>query len=301
MPDYCLEHDGMWAALIVFSLLFVTPGHGRFSGGLTMMRQPLVAERFYPGDPVELREILAGYLPAGQQKKKALAVVVPHAGYVYSGQVAGETFSRVEIPETALILGPNHHGSGQPLALGTLDWQMPMGTVTLERNLSALIVKNSSKIVEDDVAHGHEHSLEVQIPFLQFLQQHLKIVPIVVASLSWQECREVAAELAKSIQAFPDPVLLVASTDMTHYESRENARAKDSLALDRLLALDPQGLYATVQDQHISMCGIMPTTLTLLTALELGATRVELVRYTDSGEVSGDTDQVVGYAGLVIS
>ncbi len=266
-----------------------------------MTRQPVVADRFYPGDPTLLRQTIAEFIPSVQKKKKVLAVIVPHAGYVYSGAVAGETFATVQVPETALILGPNHHGSGEPLALGISDWQMPMGGVSIERGLAVSILRNSDVIVEDDLAHLQEHSLEVQVPFLQFLQKKLKIVPIVVSHVSYEVCKQAAHDLATAIREFAKPVLMVASTDMTHYESRRNASVKDHLALERIQALDPIGLYETVLGNHISMCGIIPTTITLLTVLELGATQAELVRYTDSGEVSGDTDQVVGYAGLVIS
>ena len=268
-----------------------------------MIRQPVVSNQFYPGTPQVLQQTLSGLIPAivDEQKQQALAVVVPHAGYVYSGAVAGETFARIKIPETALILGPNHHGSGQPLALGISDWQMPSGAVPIERSLAVAVLRNSEVIVEDDVAHLQEHSLEVQVPFLQFLQKDLAIVPIVVSHVSYDVCTQAASDLATAIREFGKPVLMVASTDMTHYESRQSASAKDHLALERIQALDPKGLFETVLGNRISMCGIIPTTIVLLTALELGATRAELVRYTDSGEVSGDTDQVVGYAGLVIN
>ena len=267
-----------------------------------MTRQPVVSDQFYPGDPTVLRQALARYIPAipPEKKEKALAVIVPHAGYVYSGAVAGETFARVKVPETALILGPNHTGNGQPLALGISDWSMPLGPVPIERSLAVSILRNSEVIVDDDIAHLHEHSLEVQVPFLQFFQKNLHIVPIVVSHISYDDCRRAAHDLALAIREFGEPVLMVASTDMTHYESRQSASAKDHLALERIQALDPHGLYETVVGNRISMCGIIPTTITLLTVQELGATRAELVHYTDSGEVSGDTNQVVGYAGLVI-
>lgn len=267
-----------------------------------MIRQPVVSNRFYPGDPAELRQTLNQSIPEVpfSEKKPALAVVSPHAGYVYSGGVAGETFARVEIPETVIILGPNHHGVGQPLALGTSDWAMPFGRVPIHRDLAALITRHSQVIVEDDSAHRQEHSLEVQVPFLQYFQRELKIVPIVVSHVSFATCRQAAQDLAVAIREFTGPVLMVASTDMTHYESRQSADVKDHLALDRIQAMDPQGLYDTVVGNRISMCGIMPTTIILQAAIALGATRADLIRYTDSGEASGDIDQVVGYAGLVI-
>ncbi len=265
-----------------------------------MTRQAVVAGQFYPGNPAVLRQTLDALIPGGGKKEKALAVVAPHAGYVYSGAVAGETYARVEVPETVVILGPNHHGRGQPLALGVTDWSMPMGPVPIERSLAVSILRRSEVITDDDIAHRSEHSLEVQVPFLQYLQENLKIVPIVVSHVSFAVCQQAAMDLAAAIREFSDPVLMVASTDMTHYESRRSASRKDHLALERILAMDPQGLYDTVIGNRITMCGIMPTTIVLLTAIELGAGRAELVCYTDSGEVSGDTDQVVGYAGMII-
>jgi AmmeMemoRadiSam system protein B len=268
-----------------------------------MPRMPAVADRFYPGNPEQLRSAMDMLVPevAEEEKEQALAVVLPHAGYVYSGATAGFTISRVRVPETVLIMGPNHHGRGAALALGTEDWQMPLGTVPVDRQLAADILRGSTTITEDDEAHLLEHSLEVQMPFLQQVQPQLQIVPLVVSQLSFSQCRKVAQELATAIRNYEQPVLLVASTDMSHYESRQQASQKDKLAIERILALDPQGLYATVIGQRITMCGVIPTTIVLLAALELGATKAELIRYTDSGEASGDTSQVVGYAGLIIS
>jgi len=265
-----------------------------------MTRLPVVADKFYPGDPTVLRNTLAELIPSVSEKVRAKGVIAPHAGYVYSGAVAGETFARVEIPETVIILGPNHHGRGEAVALGTENWAMPMGEVPFAVDLAAFMLNDSEIIVADNLAHQFEHSLEVQVPFLQYFQDRLSIVPLVVSHISYQQCRQVAADIVRAVRAYADPVLLVASTDMTHYESRENAVLKDRLALQHILDRDPEGLYATVVAKRISMCGFVPTTITLLAAMELGAEKAELVRYTDSGEASGDTSQVVGYAGLVL-
>ena len=267
-----------------------------------MIRQPVVSDRFYPGEPAILRQTLANLIPTVPEAEKvqAKAVIVPHAGYMYSGTVAGETFARVKVPETVIILGPNHTGMGHPLAMGISDWEMPLGPVPIQRELAISILKHSEVIVDDDTAHLQEHSLEVQVPFLQYLQPNLTIVPIVVSHVPYEVCQQAAHDLVQAIQSYGKPALLVASTDMTHYEPRASANAKDQLALQHILSLDPRGLYETVLGNHISMCGIIPTTIVLLAALEQGASRAELIRYTDSGEVSGDTAQVVSYAGLVI-
>ncbi len=268
-----------------------------------MLRLPVAADRFYPGNPDALQAELSRRIPdiPESQKQDCLAIISPHAGYVYSGDVAGETVARVNIPETVLILGPNHHGLGQPVSLGLKDWSMPFGQVPIAREFAVKILKNSSIIIDDNTAHQAEHSLEVQVPFLHYFQKNLSIAPIVISHISYEECQETARDLVTAIRAFGEPVLIVASTDMTHYESRANAAKKDHLALARIEALDPIGLYRTVIGNRISMCGIMPTTVALLAAMQMGATQAELVRYTDSGEASGDTEQVVGYAGLIIS
>jgi len=268
-----------------------------------MTRMPVVADRFYPGHPAGLRRTVIELLPEvpDAAKQEALAVVMPHAGYIYSGSTAAATIARVRVPETVLIIGPNHHGRGRELALGRDDWQMPLGKVPIDQQLADALLQSSSLIKADEEAHLYEHSLEVQVPFLQLIQPAVRIVPLVVSSLSYEACQQVARELAVAIGSLRRPVLILASTDMSHYESRQEANRKDGMALERLLAMDAQGLYTTVIGQRISMCGIMPTTIALLAAQELGATKAELVRYTDSGETSGDTNQVVGYAGLIIS
>ncbi len=269
-----------------------------------MLRAPAVADQFYPGDPALLRTTLAGLIPAksGAEKRPALAVIAPHAGYIYSGGVAGETMGSVIMPEDVLIMGPNHHGRGAAVALMDKgEWDMPMGRVPVNRQLAALLLKHSTLISADTMAHRYEHSLEVQVPFLQYLQSELTITPLVLSHLPFASLRELGRAVAAAIREYGRPVLIVASTDMTHYESRETASRQDHLALDRILAMDPQGLYNTVMTYQISMCGIMPVTVALAAALELGGTKAELVRYTDSGETSGDTRQVVGYAGLIIT
>jgi AmmeMemoRadiSam system protein B len=268
-----------------------------------MIRHPAVAGQFYPGDEATLTQSVSELCsPVVVEKQKALAVISPHAGYVYSGPVAGETFSRVVIPEDVIILGPNHHGYGARVALMEKgSWEMPMGEVPINEELAAEISLASNIVHKDASAHRHEHSLEVQVPFLQFFQKNLSITPLVISHMPFEDCAEVGRDIARAIVNYGKPVLIVASTDMTHYESREAAAAKDQSALERILLLDELGLYETVIGKRISMCGIIPTTIAIVAAKVLGAKKVDLVRYTDSGEASGDTRQVVGYAGLIIS
>lgn len=268
-----------------------------------MNRQPAVANRFYAGDPKILAADLARLVPTlpDDQKEKAFAVIAPHAGYVYSGAVAGETMSQARIPKHVVLLGPNHHGNGEKAAVMTSGtWQMPLGPVLVSTELASSLAAHCPLLIPDDIAHQNEHSLEVQVPFLHYLQPDVQIAPICLALLPYDQCVTIGKAIAAAIRAFKEDVLLVASTDMTHYESRQAATKKDGMAIRRILALDPAGLYQTVKDSHISMCGIIPTTIALVAAKELGAKRARLVRYSDSGETSGDLNQVVGYAGLIV-
>lgn len=267
------------------------------------MRQPAVADRFYPGSPAALNLAVTELLPPAQiaEKQKALAVVSPHAGYVYSGALAAQTFSAVIVPETVIIIGPNHRGQGGPIALSTITWNMPLGTVPVDRSFCDLLLEYSQHIKIDELAHKYEHSLEVQVPFLQTLQKKLSIVPLVVSHISYPLCEEVAAALAEAIKSSGRDILIVASSDMSHYETRKSTEKKDRLALHCIERLDANALYRTVYDNRISMCGVIPVVIAILAAKACGAENSHLVGYTDSGYVSGDTDQVVGYAGIVIN
>lgn len=267
-----------------------------------MTRSPAVADRFYPGGKNRLKktvtDLLIKYKPV--KRHGALAVVSPHAGYIYSGDACAETLQSIDIPETVIILGPNHHGRGAPIAMSKVDWDMPLGRVPINTLLANHILDISSIATIDESAHQFEHSLEVQVPFLQILQEDLSIVPLALSHLTYSQCEELATNLAEAVKIYNKPVLILASSDMSHYESRESAEKKDKMALANLIALNPSGLYHTVTENRISMCGVIPVSVALQAALLLGANSAEVIKYTDSGVVSGDTGQVVGYAGAVI-
>jgi len=269
-----------------------------------MSRVPAVANMFYPGEKDRLEEQLSSFVKPVAEPRKVLAAISPHAGYMYSGGVAGAVFSEIQIPETVLILGPNHRGAGAHVALpASGTWETPLGPVSINEDLAQSILKVSTsgvKIQDDHQAHAMEHSLEVQIPFLQFLRPEVRIVPVALSRLSFPACQEVGHAVVKGIQGYGEDVLIVASTDMTHYESQDAAKAQDQLAIDRLLKLDASGLYDTVARHRISMCGVIPTTITLDACKALGAGTTELVRYATSGDVTGDYGQVVGYAGFIV-
>jgi hypothetical protein len=267
-----------------------------------MLRTPAVAGQFYPGKANVLAAELARLIPSVAERRPAFGVISPHAGYIYSGGVAGRTFAAVTIPSEVVILGPNHHGVGHQAAIYAHGaWEMPQGRVLVAEALAEAILATCPMTAADTAAHRFEHSLEVQVPFLQTLAGELAIVPICIGRLPLEVLLALGDGLAAALRTRPVRPLLVASTDMTHYESGETARRKDDLALQQVLALDPAGLYQTVSANRISMCGVLPTVIMLQAAKALGASRAELVCYANSGDVTGDQREVVGYAGVIVS
>jgi AmmeMemoRadiSam system protein B len=271
-----------------------------------MIRPPAVAGRFYPEDPARLAEEIDSFLSSPEtksdQKVFARACMVPHAGYKYSGSVAAEVFLRIEIPGRVILIGPRHFPRGAPMAIVSEgSWQTPLGLARIDSPLAKEISGACSLLREDTVAHAAEHSLEVQLPFLQQLAPAFTFVPIVIASAAYEQLESLGHALAEVMRPEGNSILLIASSDMNHYESDAVTRVKDRKAIDRVLALDPRGLYDTVRNEGISMCGVGAAVVMLVAMRELGATHAELLRYATSGEVNGDCDQVVGYAGIVIS
>lgn len=264
-----------------------------------MLRRAAFAGDWYPADPRRLRGALESYVSGADGEEEALGIVAPHAGYMYSGSVAGAVYGRVRIPDTVVVLCVNHRGAGARAALwGPGHWETPLGLVPVHGELTEILRRRVAFLEEDPRAHVREHSLELQVPFLQIRNPGVQIVPICLQELDYAECASLGEGLAAAVRDFPEPVLLVASTDMTHFESREEARRQDMLAIERILDVDPEGLYDTVRRHRISMCGYIPTTAVLCACGALGADKGTLVRYATSGDVSGDDSNVVGYAGI---
>jgi MEMO1 family protein len=266
-----------------------------------MIRPPAVAGRFYPSDPEILSQQIAGYVSGASEKVRALGCVVPHAGYMYSGHVAGAVYSSIEIPRKCILLGPRHFPRGEPMAILTEgSFATPLGQAKIDTQMAAALAHECPRLREDAAAHEREHSLEVQIPFLQFLRKDFQFVPVVLATDRYGAIEELGHAVATVVAGQNEPVLAIASTDMNHYEDDAATRVKDGRAVERILALDPRGLYDTVRGEGISMCGYAATTATLVAMRDLGATEARLIRYATSGDASGDREQVVGYAGIVI-
>jgi len=265
-----------------------------------MVRSPAVSGRFYPSQRDQLRRDVLTYLDH-PEPSTAIGIVSPHAGYIFSGSIAGETFACVEVPDTVIVLGPNHYGYGPPLALWEGDaWLTPLGEITIDRSTSERLRSLCPDLQVDAAAHRQEHSLEVQVPFIQCLNPHSSLVAVAIGMASLSALKALGGAIATLVEESDTSPLIVASSDMTHFESSEAAASKDRRALEHVINLDPEGLFRTVRDQHISMCGVLPVVAMLYAARQLGATSGKLVRYGNSGETTGDYADVVGYAGVVI-
>ncbi|WP_461211119.1 AmmeMemoRadiSam system protein B [Desulfocurvus sp. DL9XJH121] len=269
-----------------------------------MDRHPVVAGQFYTADPGALEREVRGYLDEAEAKSggPTLLAMAPHAGYVFSGSVAGRTLGAAELAPSILLLGPSHTGRGRSLAVWPEGrWFAPGGGVDVDAELAGALLAADPRLAADEQAHGTEHSLEVLVPFLMQAAPGARVVPMCVSEPGYAVLAEVAANLAGAVEALARPVSVVVSSDMSHYVSRERARELDSLALDAVLALDPEALYRVVRSRGITMCGVLPMVLGLLLAKAMGASKARLAAYATSGDVTGDNSHVVGYAGVLVS
>jgi AmmeMemoRadiSam system protein B len=272
----------------------------------TILRHPAVAGRFYPGDPDDLRTEAQGYLSQSISSTgtptKAIGCIAPHAGYMYSGHVAGSVFGQIEIPRLCLVMCPNHTGLGRALAMMSEGaWETPLGEVPIDSEFALALQQRFPSLYNDPTAHRAEHAAEVELPFLQLKQPNLRIVPIALGTGQFEVLEQLGMALADVIARRGEPVLIVASSDMNHYESDVVTRAKDHHAIERILTMDARGLFDVVTQQNVSMCGFGPAVVMLTAARRLGAKSAQLVKYATSGDVSGDREMVVGYAGVVVA
>jgi len=266
-----------------------------------MIRNPVVAGQFYPASPSQLREVIGEMVDEKAVKEDVIGLLSPHAGYPYSGPVAGATISRVKFKDTFIIIGPSHTGMGKPFSIMTQGtWKTPLGEVEIDSELAKRILSASSFLEEDSAAHQHEHSIEVQIPFLQYFKSDIKIVPIVLSYGTSDIYKQIGRDIARAIKESNKDVVIIASGDMTHREPQESARRKDMQAIEAILDLDEDELTKRYEQLNISMCAY-PSAVSLISAAkELGATQAELVLYQTSGDTTGDYSSVVGYAGVLI-
>ncbi|HTL48518.1 MAG TPA: AmmeMemoRadiSam system protein B [Verrucomicrobiae bacterium] len=266
-----------------------------------LIRQPHVAGTFYPSDPGELRQFCDTHLKTPLPSVAAKAVVLPHAGYIYSGKTAAKVLSHVSIPNRVFLIGPNHFGQGALFALASQGaWHTPLGEVPIDEPMAQGLLKACDDLQPDAEAHLFEHSLEVEIPFLQVRNPSLKILPLIVGSLDLLAAKQAALACGRFLSTLAEPPLVVVSTDMSHYESDVRTRQKDKFALEAIRNLDEDALAKAVKDYRITMCGFVPVYMLLVMKTFLGITKATLVDYCTSADATGDYDRVVGYAGFIL-
>lgn len=268
-----------------------------------MIRKPHVAGRFYTDNAAALASEIDAMLDQGgaKRERQTLIAMVPHAGYMFSGPLCGKTLAQANLAETILMLGPNHTGMGAAMSVWDRgEWTFPGGSLNVAEDVADAFLAGVGEFESDTAAHISEHSLEVIVPFLHRLNPETEIVPVALAEPDPNKLLAAGKEVADVIKSLDRPVSMVVSSDMSHFISDEAARKRDALAVEAALTLDPAQLWNTVRSNDISMCGVLPMTLALAAAAELGAQNAELVGYTTSAEASGDYGQVVGYAGIIV-
>ena len=266
-----------------------------------MDRLPIASGSFYPGNKEQLEDALKTLMDDSLEKQKAMGVISPHAGYIYSGPVMGSVFSRIEVPDTVVILAPNHTGGGTPYSIWPDgSWRTPIGDSHIDEELVNEMLDSCELIEKDKAAHINEHSAEVILPFLQYKNPQVKIVVIVIRSRNFEDLKIIGKSIGYVLNKTKPGALVVASSDMTHYESQKSAKAKDQNAIKEIVALREKGLHEVVRNLGISMCGVSPVISMMVCSKERNATKAELISYSTSGDVTGDHDNVVGYAGVIV-
>ena len=269
-----------------------------------MLRPPAVAGQFYPSNPQELSALVArlSHLEPREKKKQVKACMVPHAGYMYSGAVAGAVFGSIELPKRILLLGVRHFPRGEELAVNSRGaWRTPLGDVPIDEQLAKHLGKECPRLQEDTVAHSREHSLEVELPFLQCLDPGFSFVPVAVGTLDFEALEETGQGIARTLRKSKEDVLVVTSSDLNHYEDDVTTKSKDQRAIECLLKMDARELYDTCRRERISMCGLGPSIVMLTAMNALGAKQAVLISHGTSGDVTGERDSVVGYAGMIFA
>ncbi|HOJ40162.1 MAG TPA: AmmeMemoRadiSam system protein B [bacterium] len=269
---------------------------------MARIREMVAAGQFYPASAAQLVSTLKKLIPDNTPRRAVKAVICPHAGYIYSGAIAGLVYASVEIPESAVVLAPNHTGYGEPYSLGDFTaWQTPLGEIPTDKTLSRLLLEKCRYLQKDTVAHLREHSLEVQLPFLKHLRPDIEIVGLclsgTVRDRAWPE---IAQAMAEAIRELGRPVLIVASSDFSHEDSLQVTEENDRYILKPILRLDEQQLAERIEERQVTMCGFGPVIVAMIAAKHLGASQATLLRYATSADVTGESDYVVGYAGVLM-
>lgn len=276
------------------------------------VRTPAVAGMFYPKEKEELKTVIhdcflhpfgPGKLPPVSDDEKIFGVICPHAGYMYSGPVATNSFYSIssQKPELVIITGPNHYGLGCNVAVMKEGiWKTPLGDVEVDTECAIEINKLSKDIELDFFSHAKDHSLEVQVPMLQQIYSHkFKILPIILINQDHNTAKNLGSTIAKIARM--RKTMIVGSSDFTHYEQNSYAHKQDSALIEPILDLDLDRFYRILQENQVSACGYGAIASTMVACKELGAKRGRLLKYATSGDMTGDKSRVVGYASIVFS
>jgi len=266
-----------------------------------MKRKPVVSGQFYPESASEIKKMLTQFKANSPTKVSAKGAILPHAGYIFSGKVATQTVEKIIPLKRIIILGPNHTGLGEDFSVYPEGaWTTPLGEVEVDKeSVEFLLQKNLLK--KDTLAHNFEHSIEVELPILQYFFKEFKFVPIVCNVASLETYYKVAHRIYEGIKKVKEDIFIIASSDMTHYEPEETARRKDRLAIEAILNLDVENFLEVVKKENITICGVAPISITLILTKLLGATKAEVVLYQTSADISRDYSSVVGYLGAIIT
>jgi MEMO1 family protein len=266
-----------------------------------MRREAVYAGQFYPGTSSELRTMIKSFMEPEAEKEAAVGILVPHAGYIYSGAVTGAVLSRIVFKDTFIIIGPNHTGRGQPFSIMTEgSWKTPLGEVHIDTEIAKKLLSISAYLKEDSGAHEFEHAIEVQLPLLQYIKPDVRFVPIMMAGGNGEIYKEIGQEIARTLGELHREAIIMASSDMNHYEPQGTSKKKDFRAIEAILEMNPDELLKRIEENNITMCGYAPASIMLSAARELGASGTRLVKYQTSGDVTGDNKAVVGYAGIIV-
>lgn len=275
---------------------------------MAQVRQPVVAGQFYPSDPEGLKKQIEGFpkenAAVDNIQREAIACLLPHAGYIYSGSVAYNVVSSLKIKDNLIILGPNHTGIGSPFSIfDEGSWVTPLGSLEINTSLVNGLLKKAEFLEIDCQAHKFEHSIEVQLPILQYAKGDFSFAPIVILSNDLDKCKELGLAIASAVKelALEKEVLIVASSDMNHYEEAAITKKKDKQAIQAILELDEAKLWSVIKEYDISMCGYAPVVAMISAAKALGAKNGKLIKYQTSADISGDNSSVVGYAGIIVN
>lgn len=263
------------------------------------MRAPAVSGQFYPRSKNDLnRELSRCFEGVPSGEKPVLGAIVPHAGYIYSGHTAAYVYSVLPEADTYILLGPNHTGYGSPVSVSSEKWSTPSGEVSTDIEFINALPK---RIIDmDESSHKYEHSIEVQLPFLQHRFSNFSIVPICMGMQDEETALDVGLELAETIRKMNRRVVIIASSDFSHYKRDKVAREDDAYFITSILDMDIPGFYRKLYERNASVCGYGPIAAMLVASKALGARKGTLLKYSTSGDTTGDFTAVVGYAGIIV-